>query len=33
MASTVNTQVNYLSRDFNTLREDLINWAKQYETK
>ena len=29
MASTQNVQVNYLSRDFNSLREDLINFAKQ----
>lgn len=30
MASTQNVQVNYLSRDFNSLREDLINFARQY---
>lgn len=24
------TKVNYLSRDFDALRTDLVNWAKQY---
>jgi hypothetical protein len=28
MAGTSGTQVNYLSRDFETLRQDLINWAR-----
>lgn len=30
MASTANTQVNYLSRDFSALRADLISWTKAY---
>lgn len=28
--STQNTKINYLSRDFNALRSDLITWAKTY---
>lgn len=28
--STASTKINYLSRDFNALRSDLISWAKQY---
>lgn len=28
--STTGTKINYLSRDFNAIRADLINWAKQY---
>jgi hypothetical protein len=29
-SSTAGTQINYLSRDFNSIRTDLINWAKLY---
>jgi hypothetical protein len=29
-SSTAGTQINYLSRDFNSIRADLINWSKLY---